>query len=101
MKAMVDLLDFRTITLGCALTLASIGTAFAESPCKGLEQDVCIAREDCRWIDGYTRKDGIEVSGYCRAQRKAQPQASTSTQTAPSEGESSSATNSPTPPASS
>lgn len=99
MKATVGLLDFRTIAVGCALTLASIGTAFAESPCKGLEQDVCGAREECRWINGYTRKDGIEVSGHCRVQRKAQPQASTPTQTAPSQAESSAASTSPTPPA--
>ncbi|SDX81232.1 hypothetical protein SAMN05421644_11446 [Allochromatium warmingii] len=39
---------------------------FAASECKGLDQATCAAREECRWMDGYTRKDGIQVSSHCR-----------------------------------
>jgi len=76
-------------TLGILLALTGAPAALAESPCKGLAQDVCSAREDCRWINGYTRKDGIEVSGHCRIQKKAQDQAATPTQTPPAQPESS------------
>ncbi|MBN2885375.1 MAG: hypothetical protein JXM75_01540 [Chromatiaceae bacterium] len=85
----VGIPGFRSIALGCLLTLAAVSSALAESPCKGLEQDVCGAREDCRWINGYTRKDGIEVSGHCRVQKKAQSQATTPAQTPPPKSESS------------
>jgi hypothetical protein len=40
--------------------------ALAASECKGLAQDVCVTNENCRWMDGYTRKDGIQVSSHCR-----------------------------------
>ncbi|WP_200373212.1 hypothetical protein [Thiocystis violacea] len=38
----------------------------AASDCKGLAQDACAAKEHCRWMNGYTRKDGIQVSSHCR-----------------------------------
>lgn len=41
--------------------------ASAASPCKGLEQAACAANAECRWQDGYTRKDGAEVASHCRA----------------------------------
>lgn len=40
--------------------------AMGASECKGLAQDVCVTNENCRWMDGYTRKDGIQVSSHCR-----------------------------------
>ena len=40
--------------------------ALAASECKGLAQDACVTNENCRWMDGYTRKDGIQVSSHCR-----------------------------------
>ncbi|MGQ9830795.1 MAG: hypothetical protein ACUVQI_04135 [Thermochromatium sp.] len=36
------------------------------SECKGLSQEACIANEQCRWMEGYTRKDGVQVSSHCR-----------------------------------
>ncbi|RMG35041.1 MAG: hypothetical protein D6720_07885 [Gammaproteobacteria bacterium] len=43
------------------------------SQCKTLSQEACGATPACAWVDGYTRKDGREVSAYCRKvpQRKA------------------------------
>lgn len=40
--------------------------ALGASECKGLAQDVCAANEQCRWMEGYTRKDGVQVSSHCR-----------------------------------
>lgn len=51
--------------LGAALLGCGASQALA-SECKGLEQSLCEARPDCRWIAPYERKDGIKVSGYCR-----------------------------------
>lgn len=39
----------------------------AASSCKGLEKNACERKESCTWVNAYTRKDGIKVSGYCRA----------------------------------
>lgn len=44
--------------------------ANAESACKGLEQAACTANAECRWQEGYTRKDGVVVSSYCRSMPK-------------------------------
>ena len=43
----------------------------AASACKGLAQSDCDSSVSCRWIDGYTRKDGKTVSAYCRTGSKA------------------------------
>jgi hypothetical protein len=40
--------------------------ALGASECKGLAQDVCTTNEQCRWMEGYTRKDGVQVSSHCR-----------------------------------
>jgi hypothetical protein len=48
-----------------ALTLA-VGSAQAASACKGLEKAACGKKADCTWVEGYTKKDGAKVSGYCR-----------------------------------
>ena len=53
--------------LGLPLTLTAWPPAMAaESSCKGLEKRVCDTNSACRWVDGYTRKDGKTVDGYCR-----------------------------------
>lgn len=44
--------------------------ARAESACKGLEQTLCATKPECRWMNSYTRKDGIQVSGHCRLGKK-------------------------------
>jgi hypothetical protein len=66
------------IAVGCALALGS-GTALAESACKGLEQAACEKASDCVWVGGYEKKDGKQVSGYCRSKSTggaAEPKAS-------------------------
>ena len=35
--------------------------------CKGKSRSSCSANSDCSWVDGYKRKDGVKVSGHCRA----------------------------------
>jgi len=54
------------IAAGFALALGS-GAALAESACKGLEQGACEKAADCIWVGGYEKKDGKQVSGYCRS----------------------------------
>jgi hypothetical protein len=54
------------IAAGCALAIGS-GTALAESACKGLPQGACEKAADCIWVGAYERKDGKQVSGYCRS----------------------------------
>jgi hypothetical protein len=54
------------IAASCALALGS-GAALAESACKGLEQGACEKAADCIWVGGYEKKDGKQVSGYCRS----------------------------------
>jgi hypothetical protein len=50
-----------------ALIVISAGPVLAESACKGLEQAVCEGNGDCTWVNGYTRKDSKQVSGYCKS----------------------------------
>lgn len=47
-----------------------VGTALAESPCKGLDQRQCEGKSGCSWVDGYVRKDGVKVAAYCKASGK-------------------------------
>jgi len=59
-----------------AITLATLivtsglafgaSTAWAASDCKGLDKGACERSSACNWVDGYTRKDGVKVSGHCR-----------------------------------
>ncbi len=42
-------------------------SAEAASSCKGMSQSSCSAASDCSWVSGYKRKDGVQVSGHCRA----------------------------------
>lgn len=60
-----------SLSLGAVL-LMGVSTMPWASSCKGLEESACGARTDCRWIDGYTRKDGVSVSGYCRVGKASQ-----------------------------
>lgn len=50
--------------------------ALGASECKGLAQDVCLTNELCRWMDGYTRKDGVQVSSHCRLAKPRKKEAS-------------------------
>ena len=48
-----------------ALTLGA-ASAQAESACKGLEKAACEKDSSCTWVDGYKRKDGVEVDAHCK-----------------------------------
>ncbi len=66
-----------TIALFCALSVNASVVA-AASQCKGMAQSACSSEAACRWVDGYTRKDGRSVSAHCRLNggRKAGDEAS-------------------------
>lgn len=53
----------------CALAFSATAVQ-AASECKGLPQAECEAKSECKWVEGYTRKDDKEVSGYCRSVAK-------------------------------
>jgi hypothetical protein len=58
------------LTIGALMTSAALAFAatplHAASACKGLEKRACGNNSKCAWVDGYTRKDGVKVSGHCR-----------------------------------
>lgn len=60
-------------TLATALVLAfgNPGVGAAASACKGLSESACGANPSCAWMEGYTRKDGVKVSAYCRSKTQA------------------------------
>lgn len=60
-RSYLNLLSFVSI-LGL-----SASTAHAASPCKGLEESVCIQSQSCSWVSGYTTKSGKTVAAYCRS----------------------------------
>ena len=39
----------------------------AQSACKGLSNSQCGGNQNCTWVSGFTRRDGVKVSSYCRA----------------------------------
>jgi hypothetical protein len=63
-----------TVFAGLLLVSAA---APAASQCKGMQQDVCAAKAECTWVNGYLRKDGRSVSSHCKtkARRKSADQA--------------------------
>lgn len=68
----------RSLTLCLLLMILSSagGPVFAASSCKGLTQSGCNADSQCRWVEGYERKDGRKVRAHCRlGKRPAEPRA--------------------------
>ena len=59
---------FVLISLTSAVMFGVLATspARAEVECKGLEQAQCGGIAGCSWTNAYTRKDGKNVSGYCK-----------------------------------
>jgi len=45
----------------------------AHSPCRGLSQTACRAREACGWTNSYARADGKPVAGYCHITTQKSP----------------------------
>ncbi len=66
-----------TLLSTALVTLFAAPAISAPSVCKGLDEAACAAQAECRWMDGYTRKDGVQVSSHCRkgAKKDAAPQA--------------------------
>ena len=53
--------------LAVAATLFALGTGnAAASGCRSLDYEACTQSTSCRWIKGYQRSDGKQVSAYCR-----------------------------------
>ena len=65
-----------TFVVGLSLAAGAPQLAAEESPCKGLEESACEAKDACRWVEGYTRKDGVKVSSHCRKGAKSKGAAS-------------------------
>jgi hypothetical protein len=72
-----------TLTTSFAALLRSTSTAVivsaaimlsvpaqAASTCKGLNDNACASAQSCSWIKAYQRKDGINVTGFCRTKSK-------------------------------
>ena len=59
-------------------TFSLCGSAvLAASHCKGMSEQACSGDTNGSWVQGYTRKDGKQVSGHCRlkpAQRTSKAQ---------------------------
>lgn len=74
-----------TLLSTALVTLFATPAISAPSVCKGLDEAACTAQAECRWMDGYTRKDGVQVSSHCRkgAKKDAAPQAMPKTDPAP------------------
>lgn len=67
------------LSLMLAGLVALVPLSAAETQCKQMAQPECMAQSACSWVGGYVRKDGREVSAYCRnAPVKAQKPQSTS-----------------------
>lgn len=68
--------------LGTLIAVAGLSlsgaSAWAASECKGLEQAACGSKAECNWVEPYTRKDGIKVSGHCRSKGKKSEEAKAS-----------------------
>jgi len=54
------------LSLMLAGLVAMAPLSAAESQCKQMLQAECTAQPACTWVGGYLRKDGREVSAYCR-----------------------------------
>ena len=58
-----------TFILSLSLCLGA-ASAQAASECKGSAKGACESRDDCSWVKGYKRKDGIEVASHCKSKPK-------------------------------
>lgn len=62
-----------TSILLTSLCLLAFGLSPAHAKakaCKGLSQTACATNDDCSWVKGYKRKDGVKVSSFCRTKAK-------------------------------
>jgi hypothetical protein len=61
------------LSIASTLVLTSF-TASAASACKGLDEAACQQETACKWISGYTTKNGNAISAYCRSAGNKQKQ---------------------------
>jgi hypothetical protein len=66
MKGRKTLLALGTLISGAGLMFGA-SSLYAASACKGIEKAACEKKTECAWVAPYTRKDGVKVSGHCRA----------------------------------
>ena len=71
----MSLLNHRFIKLALfsvvLLVVCFQGSTFAaDSICKGIKKSSCSGKSSCVWVEGYTKKDGAKVKGYCRLKGK-------------------------------
>jgi hypothetical protein len=61
-------INHRLGTLGLsAALLFGVHTGAAAAECKEMEKAACEQNAaQCSWVEPYTRKDGVKVSGHCR-----------------------------------
>lgn len=57
-------------TLLCILGLGLSPAHAATKQCKELSKTACSSSNSCSWVKGYTRKDGVKVSSFCRKKAK-------------------------------
>ena len=60
------------VALLTGVALASIPVS-AASQCKGVQQDACMAMDECAWVNGYVRKDGRSVASHCKTKARRKP----------------------------
>ena len=59
------------------MSVASQAQTTTPSQCKGLANGDCASNNACSWVEGYERKDGREVSAFCRSKPKSKSTTST------------------------
>ena len=57
------------ILLTTVFFIFTSSTVFSASACKGGSKSQC-GVSDCTWVNGYKKKDGSKVKGYCRSKSK-------------------------------
>jgi hypothetical protein len=56
-----------SVAVVAASLLLGVNGVVSAAECKGMEKSACERNEaQCSWVDGYTRSDGVKVSGHCR-----------------------------------
>jgi len=62
-----------------AVLVAAMQGPAAAAECKGMSKAQCEGNSACVWVDSYTRKDDVKVSGYCRSKGKKSSSSTSST----------------------
>ena len=61
-------INHHILALVLAIFITSMFSFTAQAAsCKGKPKSSCSADSNCSWVDAYKRKDGVKVTGHCRA----------------------------------